>query len=128
MPRYVSTFRAVYDASDDVEAMIIADQIRANGEVDLDEDEGDTFECTQTTSNTLEIQPAESLTILRKARNLLIKTRIKQCFIQARELDQMIYALQFRDAPEFTMAGYSYGDFMDLTSRILTLGEEPDVG
>jgi hypothetical protein len=126
MPKYVSTFRAVYEAEDDVAAAIIADQIRLNAEQDLDEDE-DTFECSQTTSNALDLSPDETISQLKRARNLLIKTRIKQCYELARELDRVIYALPYRDEPSFTMGGYDYGNFMDLTLAILERGEEPDV-
>lgn len=108
-------------------AAVIADQIRVNAEQDLDEEDGDTFECTQTTSNKLELLPEEMFTQLRRARNLLITTRIKQCYRLAQELDEMLYALQFRDSPDFTMGGYDRGKFMDLTFAILERGEEPDV-
>jgi hypothetical protein len=125
--RYVATFRAVYDADNDVEAAVVADQIRLNAEQDLDEEDGDSFECSQVTSNALELTPDETLSQLRRARNLLIKTRIKQCYELAREMDQLIYALQFRDQPDFTMGGYDFGQFMDLTMAILERGEEPNV-
>ncbi len=128
MPRYVSTLRAVYDAKDDVEAILIAHQIRVNGAVDLDEDEGDVLDVTQTTSNSLELTPDELLTQLRVSRNLLIKTRIKECFNQARDLDQLIYTLKNREEPGFSISGYSYADFMDLAQSILIDKEQPDVG
>jgi hypothetical protein len=127
MPRHVATFRAVFDAENDVHAAVIADQIRVNGSEDLDLEEGDTFECTQVTSNQLELLPDELFNQLNRCRNLLIKTRIKECFNLARELDMQIYALRYRDSPDFTMSGYSYGDFMDLVESIITRGEEPNV-
>lgn len=127
MPRYVATLRAVFDAEDDVHAAVVADQIVANGEQDLDDDEGDTLEVTQVTCNQLELMPDEVIIQLKRARNLLIKTRIKQCFQLARDLDQQIYALRFRDSVDFAMSGYSYGDFMDLAEAIIVRGEEPTV-
>jgi len=125
--RFVSTFRATYDADNDVEAAIVADQIRLNAEQDLEAEDGDTFECTQTTSNALELTPDEVLSQFRRTRNLLIKTRIKECYNLARELDQMIFVLQFRDQPSFTIGSYDYGKFMDLTIAILEKEEEPNV-
>lgn len=127
MPRFVATFRATYDADDDVSAEIVADQIRLNAEQDLDDEEGDTFECTQVTSNALELTPDELMNLLRKTRNALIKTRVKECWEQAREIDKLIYAMRFRDEPHFALSGYSYGDFMDLTIAIIQRGEEPNV-
>jgi hypothetical protein len=127
MNRYVSTFRAVFEAEDDVAAAVISDQIRLNAEVDLDTEDGDTFECTQTTSNALELMPEELFERLKLARNLLINTRIKQCFHLAQDLDKIVYALQFRnDSPDFTMSGYDYGKFMDVAMTILEERKVPD--
>lgn len=127
MPRFVATFRALYNADDEVSAMVIADQIRLNAEMDLDDEDGDTFECTQVTSNGLDLTPDELMIQLRKARNALIKTRMRSCYELARELDQVIHSLQFKDDPRFTSSSYDFGHFMDLAEAILKRGEEPDV-
>lgn len=126
MPRYVSTFRAVYDAEDEVQAIYIADQIRLNGSQDLDEDDGDDLVVTQTTSNALDLDPEEVLVKLRQCRNLLIKTRVRPAFEQARELDKLIYMLGHK-SDEFPLAGYKYGDFMDICEAILVTEDTPDV-
>lgn len=125
MPRYITTLRAVYNAEDDVEAIYIAEQIRSNGASDLDEEDGDSLDVTQTTSNAIDLSPEETINQLRLARNLLIRTRIKQCFYLAKELDQTLYALIHRDESGFSMGGYSHGDFMDLALKVLD-GENPD--
>jgi hypothetical protein len=127
MPKYVATLRAVYEAEDDVGAVFIADQIRVNGERDLDDEDGDVLDVTQVTSNQLDLTPEETITQLRRARNLLVKTRIKECYNLAKELDQQIYALSHRSAGEFAMAGYDFADFMDLAQSILVEGVTPDV-
>lgn len=121
MTKYVATFRAEFDADDDVTAAIIADQIRLNGSQDLDEEEGDDLECTQVTSQALDLRPEELLEHLKRSRDLLIKTRIKQCFNLAQDLDKILYALEFREDPGFVMGSYDYGRFMD---HALTLLEE----
>lgn len=125
--RYVATLRAVFDAEDEVEAIFIADQIRQNGIVDLDEDDGDILDVTQVTSNDLALSPEETLTVLRRARNLLIRTRVKECYETAREFDKLIYILAHRTDPAFSLAGYNYGDFLDISEAILMRGEMPDV-
>jgi len=125
--KYVATFRALYEAEDDLTAQVIADQIRVNGSLDLDEDDGDTFECTQVTGNHLELEPTELRIQMGKLRNILIKTRSRRGLDLAKEIDQFIHALRFRDSGEFTAGGYSHGDFMDLCINILEKGEEPDV-
>lgn len=126
MTRYVATLRALYDAKDDVEAMFIADQIRVNGSIDFDDD-NDVLDVTQVTSNQLDLSPDETIVQLKRARNLLIKTRIKECYNLAKELDIQIFALQHRESPEFSMSMYDYGDFMELSEAILQRGEMPDV-
>jgi len=126
--RYVATLRAIYNAEDDVEAIFIADQIRQNGAVDLDEDEeGDVLDVTQVTSNQLDLNPDETIIQLKRARNLLIKTRIKQCYALARELDYQIHALMCRESSDLTMSTYDYGHFMELSEAIIQRGEMPDV-
>lgn len=128
MPRYVSTLRAVYDAQDDVEAMLIADKIAENGAQDLDdEDDEASLEVTQVISNSLELTPDELISRLRVARNLLIKTRIRQCYTLAKELDEVIFALVNREEPGFTMRSYNHGDFLDLVESILVKGASPNV-
>lgn len=126
MPKYVATLRAIYDATDDVEAVFIADKIRENGFADLDEDE-DLLDVTQVTSNHLNLSPEETIVQLKRARNLLIKTRIRECYMLAKELDMQIHALSLRESPEIVASTYDHGDFMDLAERILMKGESPDV-
>jgi|ERR1043166_1308738 hypothetical protein len=123
--RYITTLRAVYSADDDVEAIYIANQIRENAESELVEDD-ESVEITQVTSNSLELTPEEICSQLRHARNLLINTRIRQCFDLASELDRTIFALENRREENFDISGYDYGNFMDVVESILTKKEAPD--
>lgn len=125
MAKYIATLRAVFDADDDVDAIFIADQIRVNGAVDLDNDAGDSIDVTQVTSNTLDIRPEEVLNQLRRSRNLLIRTRIKECFELARELDKTIHALSRNEQWETVQGHYDWSEFLTLAKRILQ-GESPD--
>lgn len=128
MPKFVATLRAVFDADDEVTAIFMADQIKVNGEQDLDPEEGDELEVTQVTSMAVDLNPEELLSQLRHTRNALIKTRIKECFQEARQLDMLTYMLQHRHEPEIAMAGYNYADFMDVAEAILIRGETPTNG
>jgi hypothetical protein len=127
MPKYVATLRAVYDADDDVTAIFMADQIRVNGEQDLDDDDGNSLEVTQVTSMEVDLEPDEIITQLRHTRNILIKTRIKECFAEARQLDMLVHMLQHRHEPAIAMAGYDYSTFMDVAEAILIRNEVPSV-
>lgn len=124
----MAQLRAVFTAKSEVEAILIADQIKVNGEVDLDQEEGDSLDVTQVTSNQLVMSPEDTLVNFRKTRNLLIRTRVRQAFELAQELDKLIFMFQQRlvDEAGLELSGYSYGDFMDLALKILH-GEEPTI-
>lgn len=125
MAKYVATLRAMFDADDDVEAINIADIISENGAIDLVEEDGDTLEVTQVTSLAVDLIPQEVLIQLRQSRNLLIRTRIRQCYDTARDLDQIIWALAHRDEQNFDMSSYDYGKLVEITSQVLK-GEVPN--
>jgi len=125
--KYVATLRALFQAQDDATAVFIADKIRENGAVDLEEDEGDSLDVSQVTSSGLDLTPDETIVVLKKARNLLIKTRIKQCYNLAKDLDKVIHSLLVKENPEIVYGTYSHGDFMDLCEKILMLGEDPEL-
>jgi hypothetical protein len=123
-PLFVATLRAVFRAEDEVSAIMIADQIKVNGEKDLDQEDGDTLDVTQVTQNLINLSPEETTAVLRRARNLLIRTRVKSCFEVARELDKCIYMLKHRAERNtgFELAGYDYGQFMDIAEEVLAGG------
>lgn len=127
MPTYVATLRAFFDADDDASAMLIADKIAENAAVDLndDEDSDDAVVLTQVTSNALELTGEESITQFRLTRNLLIKTRIKQCYEMAKELDKMIWVLEHRQEQGFDLANYDYTKFYEIADDILNRGMSP---
>ena len=121
-PLYIATLRAVYRASDDVEAIMVADQIKVNGEKDLEE--GDSLDVTQVTQNAASLSPEESLALLRRARNALIRTRAQMCFDTARELDKCMYMMSVRSEQNkgYELSGYDYGKFMDIAQEVLAGG------
>lgn len=127
--QFIATYRAIFEASDEAEAMLIADRISENAAVELEPDDEDeqepVFELTQLTSNKIALIPSEVATFLRKARNLLIRTRRPRCIDAAREIDILAYAIE-RDLPAGTEhEGYDYGHFMDVMEAILMRRESP---
>lgn len=127
-PLYIATLRAVFRASDDVEAIMIADQIKVNGEKDLDEEDGDTLGVTQVTQNLALLSPEETLALLRRARNALVRTRVTSGYDLAQELDKFIYMLDRRSENDtgFELAGYKYGNFLEVAQEILRGGNPTD--
>ena len=121
---FVSTVRVIAYCQDEVDAQITMDRLHEAMMDLLDEEEGDRVVVTQTTEFTSDVSPEEVLIVLRRARNALIRTRIRQCFDLARELDQQIYLLAGRYDPEFS-PNYDYGSFISIAERVLNKGEDP---
>lgn len=122
---HIATLRVILNTQDEVEAILAADKLKMVCEDYLDAEEGDQVVVTQVTSMTTAVEPAETLVILRRARNALIRTRIKDCFDMAREFDKMIYQLDHRVDGEHALAGYDYSELLDVMDQILTHGKDP---
>lgn len=116
---YVALLRAVFKASDDVEAIMIADQIKVNGEHDLEGE--DTLDVMQVTQNTALLTPEATLILLRRARNALIRTRARDMVDCARELDKCIHIIKAHGEgePDYALAGYDYAGFVDVVREVL---------
>lgn len=121
---YVGTLRVIVFAADEVEATLTMDTLQQESEKLLDDEDGDAVLTTQIIPFTTEVSPEEIITILKRARNALIKTRMKECWNTARELDMNICALSARIDPEFPPV-YDYSRLLELTDRILNKKEEP---
>jgi hypothetical protein len=123
-PLFIATLRAVFRAEDEVEAIMVADQIKVNGEKDLDEEDGDTLDVTQVTQNLAILSPEETLHLLRRARNACIRTRTKDGYDLGREMDKFIFMLKNRseDHKGFELAGYDYGEYMEVAKEVLAGG------
>lgn len=119
---YVGTLRVIVNSPDEVEASITMDRLKEACEALLDEEDGDEVQLTQVTSNSTDLEPTETLNVLKRARNALIRTRIKQCYDQARELDKLIYVLATKDGD---LANYDYGGLLDIAQDILQKGHDP---
>ena len=125
MKPYAASLRAIFQADNEVIAHVIAEQIRQNGERDLQLEDGDSIDVSTVIPYGLGVSRQELSTILRAARNILIETKIKQCFDLARELDRVTWILEHRAEDHFDAAGWEPGDFMDVVEKILK-GEIPD--
>lgn len=130
--KYVATLRAIFEADSEVDAMLIADTIADNGKKDLELDEGDTLDVTQVLaiSDFRHITPQETIFILKKARNALIRVKFKDCYFMAQELDKIIHYLGFQvdsGSPHASIEApsYDYGSFLDIAHQVLKMGRDP---
>jgi hypothetical protein len=121
---FVSTMRVITYCQDEVEAQITMDRLNEMVMEQLDEEDGDRVVVTQTTQFTTDVSPEEVLNVLKRARNVLIRTRIKQCFDLARDMDMTIHQLSQQYDAEYKPV-YDYGNFITVAERILNKGEDP---
>lgn len=117
--------RVVLNVEDEIDATLTMDRLQQECQDLLDEEEGDEVIVTQIAPFTTDVPPEELLTIFRRARNALIRTRIKDCFDVARSLDMVIYDLAVKQDPTMPVQ-YDYGRMMDFLERILKNKEEPN--
>lgn len=124
MELYIATLRVfVYDHSE-VEAAITVDECIDLVEDYLEPEDGDRVELTQLTPFRTDVEPSELLVIILRARNALVRTRIKECWDLARSIDQLAHSLKYRDTSGM-LPSYDYGTFIEVAKRILTHNEDP---
>jgi hypothetical protein len=117
--KYLATVRVVFDAEDDIEASLVMHDLTERASDVLDED--DSIDTTQVIQyGILEIvEPAELVNHMRHVRDMLIKTRIIQCFELAKSLDQIAWVLEHRTESTFDMTGYDYAAIFDRAAELL---------
>lgn len=122
---YVGTMRFVINVEDELEAHLTMDRLQVACSDLLDEDDGDVVAVTQIIPFTTAVSPEETLTILKRARNALIRTRVKACWDVARELDMQIYNLHLQ-VDQTLSPQYDYSRMLDFAERIFNKKEEPN--
>jgi len=117
--QFIATLRSVYDAEDELEAAMIANELQEAVAALLDE--GETVDVTQVISYSLPklVNPAELVEQLRRSRDLLIMTRIVQCFDLAKEIDKTAWILEHRTEQSFDLSGYNYAAIFDRADALL---------
>ena len=127
MSRYIALLQAIYESPDDATAMMIADRIRENGSLDLDEEaDGDSLDVMQVTDISSSLDPLVQIRQLKQSRNVLIALRMGEAYEIARSLDQLIHALQLKVDVQTAMGTYDYTNFLEVAEAILKRGEYPD--
>lgn len=120
---FVATFRVQFLADDEVGAALLADQMAQELATDLNPEDGEEAALTQVASTSIGATPEELLVNFRATRNALIRTRFKPAFDLAKQLQEIIQALQEGDLQ--LMRPFRHGDFADLAEAILVRNENP---
>lgn len=113
------------NVEDELDANLTMDRLKTECENLLDEDDGDIVAITQVLPFTTDVSPEETLNILKRARNALIRTRMKECYDLAGELDRQIHSLACQMNPEMHPQ-YDYSRMLDFLERIVKRKEEPN--
>lgn len=117
--QFIATLRSVYGADDELEAALMANEFQ---EAIADKlDEGETVDVTQVIPYSLpaRVEPAEVVELLRRCRDVLIMTRIVQCFELAKDLDRTAWVLEHRQEESFDISGYDYGKVFERADELL---------
>lgn len=114
---YVATFRVTVVEDSEIEANLVVESLREGMMETLDEEDGDSVVITQVIPFTLRhIQtPQEICDVLRRDRNILIATKIKDLWDIARSIDQTIHILE---TGSDQLIDYNYTEFLELAERI----------
>lgn len=117
--KFIATLRAVYKATDELEAALMANEFQEAIASLLDEYE--TVDVTQVIPRDLpqRIEPAEIVELMRRCRDVLIMTRIVQCFELAKDLDRTAWVLEHRQEESFDISGYDYAVVFDRADELL---------
>ncbi len=116
---FLATLRTTFHAEDEVEARLVANEIEEAASTVLDEE--DVLELTQVIPYdvTSAVEPTELINQMRLVRDMLIKTRIIQCFEEAQAIDKIAWILEHRAEDTFDLSGYDHTAFFERSEKLL---------
>lgn len=124
MSEFLSVLHVYTIADDHVSAIAGVDDIRLGIERLLDE--GEAVDVVQTIPQEELPHPSAQLAQLRRARNILLRTRTKENYDLARLLDQAIHSLAHRLDPGDALITYDWGKFIEVLKETLNGGNPLD--
>lgn len=118
--RYIATFRVVFYEEDELDARLAAHSMEeAMSQVLEEEDSLDMTQLIKNETHFRNVTPAEVVEQLRRSRDLLIMTKITQCFELAQQIDKIAWILEHRDEERFELNGYDHGAIFDRAKTLL---------
>jgi len=117
--QYIATLRLTFFETDDVAANVTAELIRERASELIEEE--DTLEVTQVIPLSLDapVEPSEMVNLMLRVCDMLVMTRIKECYELAQWVHKTAWALEHRVDPEYADANYDYLSFIERASAIL---------
>lgn len=117
--QYLATMRLAFFETDDVAANVTAELIRERASELIEEE--DTIEVTQVIPLTLSalVEPSEMVNEMRRVCDMLIATRVKECYDLAQWMHKTAWILEHRIEPGFSDGNYDYMSFVDRANTVL---------
>lgn len=124
--QYIATLRLTFFEADDVSANVTAELIRERASELIEEE--DSLEVTQVLPFGLDapIEPTELVNQMRHTCDMLIATRIRECYDLGRELHRMAWILEHRAEASGSDAGYDWGSFIERANNVLQTTKRKD--
>ena len=126
MPEYIAVLHAYIQAEDEITATLSAEDIKERVESTgiIETDEGEALDIIEVIPVDFDPTPTDRVLTLKRARNELIRTRTKDGWDLARELDKAAYALARQLSQEDALINYDWSKFLEVTQQVLN-GENP---
>ncbi len=116
--RFVATLRSIFDAPDELGARLVAHELQEAVAALLEDGESvDVTQVIPVESASTHVEPTELVEQLYRTRDMLIKTRITQCFDLASWIDRVSWILEHRQEATFDLAGYDCARVMDVANN-----------
>lgn len=120
MPKFLTALWCELEAVDEVAAQMAAYDLEEHVKNYLEDNES--VEASDVVSDESSLSPLTDIRWLLQARNILIRTRTKDGFDLARELDKAAHALRVRLGVEESMTSYDWSQFLKAAQEILNGG------
>ena len=118
MADFLAVLHCYIQADNEVNAILSADDVKVALEQSiLDEDES--VDVVQVIPTEEDPAPSASVKQLRRARNILIRTKSREAWDIAQTLHQFIHAFEQRMSPEEARVNYDWGSWMTTAKEVL---------
>ena len=121
MSEFLTVIHVYTIAEDEVSAILGADDVRLALERHV-LDEGESVDIVQTIPLDESPVPSAQITQLRRARNILLRTKSKDNYDLARSLDQAIHTLESRLDPENSSVKYDWSNLIKVLREVFDGG------
>ena len=120
LSKYIITLRVIYDGPDEMDAKLAANDLHDHTrEILKDDDSVYVTQILPYEGHYRAVEPTELVESMRHCVDLLIMTKITQCFELAQSLDKTAWVLEHRDEETFDLNGYDHAAIFDRAKILL---------